>query len=505
MSKNRIILFIFLFIVFIYIYIITDGDMNLFRNEALGCTYTSMLDKLKRWEFDVDPACISNEAFIINGKTYTYFGVFPALLRGFIELFFERNGTDWSRISTLIGVIAVVFFSFATYCKINSQVQNSEQRYFIYKILFLFIIAFSSPLQLLLSSSYLFHETLSWGMAWSSVFMFTFTNFIVSQKTSTLNLLMMSLSVGFALMSRVTFVIIIFPFLLLLAFICFAIKGKSFNIIFMKNIFNSLKLDRKDVSKDQWKRNMIFCIVPLVFCLCFCMKVNNERWGSPFLFSKFEYHNDIMNNQFRLQKIKESPVYSLLRLPYSLSYYFIPTNEVFQFDFPFVKITTKHIFYDFLRSCKITQINSVYFDGIESLNPISLNSLPLFILSIVGTYSFFTFYPLIYLLILIPYFAQAFLSLLFFGITLRYEMEFLPFLILSSIFSFKYLEMLESRYINKKLWIRLLIIFVSLIGIFINFGTMLQYKLWMGHLSSNARERIITLYKKVERCTDYFK
>src|SRR4051812_21995329 len=77
--------------------ILTHGTFDFSENEALGAVYTSMLDHLKRGEFDVSSDVIHGEAFIRDGKTYSYFGPAPVLLRGAIEVFVSRNGRDWAR------------------------------------------------------------------------------------------------------------------------------------------------------------------------------------------------------------------------------------------------------------------------------------------------------------------------------------------------------------------------------------------------------------------------
>lgn len=47
----------------------------------LGLTYNSMTLRLLEGRFDVDPAAIGYEGFVRDGRTYSYFGIFPALLR----------------------------------------------------------------------------------------------------------------------------------------------------------------------------------------------------------------------------------------------------------------------------------------------------------------------------------------------------------------------------------------------------------------------------------------
>src|SRR5689334_24692701 len=63
-----------------YLVLLSNGTMRVFAPELLDKVYDSMLLHLMHGEFDVDPKAIDFEATLINGKTYTYFGIVPALL-----------------------------------------------------------------------------------------------------------------------------------------------------------------------------------------------------------------------------------------------------------------------------------------------------------------------------------------------------------------------------------------------------------------------------------------
>lgn len=60
---------------------ILGGAGDLFVPVRYAMTFNSMALNLLEGRFDVDPATIGNEAFLRGGRSYAYFGIFPALLR----------------------------------------------------------------------------------------------------------------------------------------------------------------------------------------------------------------------------------------------------------------------------------------------------------------------------------------------------------------------------------------------------------------------------------------
>jgi hypothetical protein len=64
-----------------YLFLLSNGTFQLFAPEMLDKAFDNMLVHLLRGEVTVDREAIDFEAFTHDGKTYAYFGVFPALLR----------------------------------------------------------------------------------------------------------------------------------------------------------------------------------------------------------------------------------------------------------------------------------------------------------------------------------------------------------------------------------------------------------------------------------------
>ncbi len=76
-----------------------------------------MLIHLLHGELTVDPEAIKletySEAFTRNGKTYAYFGVFPALLRLVAMPFTDVTQAQLARLSCLAATVALVALQFA--------------------------------------------------------------------------------------------------------------------------------------------------------------------------------------------------------------------------------------------------------------------------------------------------------------------------------------------------------------------------------------------------------
>ena len=64
-----------------YLFLLSNGTFQIFAPEMLDKVFNSMLVNLSHGDFTVDRKTIGFEASIQDGKAYTYFGVFPALLR----------------------------------------------------------------------------------------------------------------------------------------------------------------------------------------------------------------------------------------------------------------------------------------------------------------------------------------------------------------------------------------------------------------------------------------
>lgn len=91
-----------------YLFLLSNGTLQLFAPEMLDKAFDSMLVHLLRGEVTVDREAIDFEAFTHNGKTYAYFGVFPALLRLSAMPFVDIAQVPLARLSCLTAVVVYV-------------------------------------------------------------------------------------------------------------------------------------------------------------------------------------------------------------------------------------------------------------------------------------------------------------------------------------------------------------------------------------------------------------
>src|SRR5271169_1989905 len=91
-----------------YLFLLSNGTFELFAPELFGRVFDNMLVHLLHGEFTVDRSVVDFEAFTRNGKTYTYFGVFPALLRLVAMPFTNVATAELARLSCLTAVVIFV-------------------------------------------------------------------------------------------------------------------------------------------------------------------------------------------------------------------------------------------------------------------------------------------------------------------------------------------------------------------------------------------------------------
>ena len=58
----------------------------------------------------MDPETIGYEAFVRDGKVYSYFGIFPSLLRGLFAPFVDLEHTYISRVSCFAATLVIAVF-----------------------------------------------------------------------------------------------------------------------------------------------------------------------------------------------------------------------------------------------------------------------------------------------------------------------------------------------------------------------------------------------------------
>ena len=105
-----------------------------------GLTYNSMLEHMLHGAFDVDPKIVGNEGFIYGGRTYSYFGILPALLRLPLILFHRLRTTDITLLSCVVATTLAGFFKVRAVIAAALQLEDTRLRSFTFVALMVAIV-----------------------------------------------------------------------------------------------------------------------------------------------------------------------------------------------------------------------------------------------------------------------------------------------------------------------------------------------------------------------------
>lgn len=301
--------------------LVTDAS-NFWRGgedpRSLGTIYNSMLLHLRAGHFDVDPDAVKWEAFNRDGKTYTYFGILPALLRICALPFVDLSRADLSPLSCLIAVSLAAACKCWTLFKINQICGPTAQWRFLFFSL-LAVIVLSGPQISLLWVS-VFDEAELWSGALAALFVALAVYALLKDRFNCKMLSLMAIAAGMCLMVRVSTAIGLYCAISLLLLRLF-IAGHA----------ELRKINRR-------------LIGPIAILMAFASvqaMVNYERFGSPFMFADLRLYHVFENDPSLAAVIAIHGQLNLVRAPFSLMYYFFPIWTVTS-DGRFILSETQH-------------------------------------------------------------------------------------------------------------------------------------------------------------------
>ena len=140
------------------------------RPALLGLAFNSMLEHLLAGRFDVDPAAIDFEAFLVGDRTVSYFGIFCALLRLPLLLTGGLAHTDITWISCLTAVCLGGFYQLRAVLLVRDSVLPGRRRNWLCGALIACILFGGQQVQFLRPTIY--QEVIHWAGALSMIFVF---------------------------------------------------------------------------------------------------------------------------------------------------------------------------------------------------------------------------------------------------------------------------------------------------------------------------------------------
>jgi hypothetical protein len=271
-----------------------------------GLTFNEMLTQLLHGRFDVSPATIGGEAFVRDGRTYAYFGIFCAFLRAPLLLFGGIRTVDMTGPSILLATAISLACRLGAASAVFSRAARSP-RLSSLRTIVLLAVGFSGESMQFLAPS-LFQEVVSWGDALAGGFVLILVRLVLGQtgrrRATYVGLAALA---GLALLCRVSFGL-----------------GLCTALALMMGVELWMGLRRAEPWGVTLRRLAPAAGLLAVFAAA-AAGVNYARWGDPFSFVPLRlqviYHALYPD---RLPRLLRYGSLNLARIPFALQYYFAP-------------------------------------------------------------------------------------------------------------------------------------------------------------------------------------
>jgi hypothetical protein len=152
-----------------YLFLLSNGTLQILAPELLDKVFDNMLVHLLRGEFTVDRDAIDYEAVTRNGSTYTYFGVFPAILRLLAMPFVDIAQAELARLSCLVAVVIFVVLQLRMLLIAHYSLPAGSQMPGLFTVMVATTVL-SGPQLYILGSAWVYHEPILWGAVLAAAF-----------------------------------------------------------------------------------------------------------------------------------------------------------------------------------------------------------------------------------------------------------------------------------------------------------------------------------------------
>ena len=294
-----------------YAWLLNRSDFNPFGPDDFGLTFNSMLDHMLRGRWDVEPTTIGFEAFVHDGRTYAYFGPFPALLRLPLLLLPHGLVADWrhlhvERISCWLAIMVGISAQASTVVEALST-SPTRVRHQLAPPLILICAVSGSPMLLGWKGALIYHEAILW--AWALAMVFAALALPVVQQSKAAGCrryCALAMCAGLCLLTRST-------------------TGAGLCLAFGLLLVNELRQNA-----DVWWRapmRPLFWAPPSVLgaLLALTALVNQGRWGSPLVFANLRMQVVLLRDfPDRLVRMQRHALFDWHRLDVGILYYLFP-------------------------------------------------------------------------------------------------------------------------------------------------------------------------------------
>jgi hypothetical protein len=304
-----------------------DGSLNfsrLLEPGARGMTFNSMLEHLLHGEFDVDPAAITSEGHIRDGKTYTYFGIIPALLRLPLLPTGALARLDVTSLYCALAAMVALCFKLASVVLINDELPKSRLQAIAFFVLVLSLLLGGAQIQFLRGTIY--QETIDWAGAISAAFIYCAVRGLIAKREFSTGLIAVMASLaGLGLLTRVSTALGLYVAVGLLVLVLAWPSVGPFRDRLPRFVH------------DLASRRTIVALTILLVFMALSGIVNYGRWGNPVAFSgDSSTYIHLMATPERIVRLKAHGGFNIERLWYGILYYFFPIWTIIRPDGQFL-------------------------------------------------------------------------------------------------------------------------------------------------------------------------
>jgi hypothetical protein len=283
-----------------YAILLTDGHLTQGEHAlvtradgGLNLVFNSMAQHLLQGRFDVDPAIVAQEGFLVNGTVVAYWGISFALLRLPLALLPDGFDLDVTRLSMLLAVCLALLIKLKTLRVIFTRVRG-EATGVLYWLLAATLALAGPQIEFLRATVY--QEVCLWAGVLGAAFVYLAIVGLLLEGFSTRRFCGLAAIAGIALLSRVSTGMALYAACSLLLLVTYP-------------------------------RALTRLLAPLLVLFvfgCATAFVNYERWGNPLVFADYHVYIENLHHPDRLQRMANYGLFNITRIPLSLLYYVLP-------------------------------------------------------------------------------------------------------------------------------------------------------------------------------------
>lgn len=287
--------------------LLTNFTLRAAGPEKLQRVFPDMARRILSWDFSISPDVIEFEAFVRDGVSYTYYGIFPALLR----MPFILSGFDTLNGARLSCLTALVLTVFAYLRLVQVALVGTNARLLTAAALLSMVL--TGPQIFVLASASLYHELIFWSAALTALFqLIAVTRWTRGEPIAGRDFSVLAVLAGLCLLCRVTDGAGLYAALLLML-----IHG----LVQRWRALPSGRRLQTVMARPGWLV-MLFAAgcVSLVF-VGIQGYLNLKHWGDPFAASPYQYQTLFLNDVVASARFERLGLFSWVRVALSSAYY----------------------------------------------------------------------------------------------------------------------------------------------------------------------------------------